>query len=86
MESTIGLIVELIAILVAIGLGLASILRSEALQKKESKQRILNELISWATDLINCSSDFDIPVFFPGIKAETLLLPIRSAHTSNIEL
>ena len=40
--------ITLSAVLVALGLGVASILHTNNLQRKERKERLLNEIIEWA--------------------------------------
>ena len=41
--------ITLAAVVVALGLGVASIIQTQKLQKKERKGRLLNEIIEWAT-------------------------------------
>ncbi len=41
--------ITLAAVVVALGLGVASIIQTQKLQKKERKGRLLNEIIQWAT-------------------------------------
>ncbi len=39
------------AVLVALGIGVASILYTQSLQKKERKEKLLNEIIEWAENV-----------------------------------
>jgi len=43
--------ITLAAVIVALGIGVASILHTQSLQKKERKERLLNEIIEWAVDV-----------------------------------
>ncbi len=43
--------ITLLAVLVALGIGVASIWNTQSLQKKERKERLLNEIIEWAKGL-----------------------------------
>lgn len=43
------------AVLVALGIGTASILQTQNLQKRERRERLLNEIIEWAEDIQNAS-------------------------------
>lgn len=47
--------ITLAAVIVALGIGVASILHTQSLQKKERRERLLNEIIEWAIDVSNCS-------------------------------
>lgn len=67
----IGAWITLAAVVVALGLGLASLLQTQKLQKKERRQRLLNEIIDWANDVINCSSELNIPLV-RGIDRTTM--------------
>ena len=44
----IGNWITLFAVIVALGIGVASILHTQRLQTKERKERLLNEIIEWA--------------------------------------
>jgi hypothetical protein len=46
----IGDWITLAAVLVALGIGIASILHTRGLQRKERRERLLNEIIEWAID------------------------------------
>lgn len=39
------------AVIVALGIGVASILHTQSIQKKERRERLLNEIIEWAIDI-----------------------------------
>ena len=59
--------ITLVAVLVALGIGIASILHTQSLQKKERRERLLNEIIEWATDIAKCEFSINIqepsPIF-----------------------
>jgi len=42
--------ITLAAVIVALGIGVASILHTQSLQQRERKERLLNEIIEWAID------------------------------------
>jgi len=48
--------ITLAAVIVALGIGVAAILQTQSLQKKERKERLLNEIIEWAIDVTNLRS------------------------------
>ena len=41
----------LVAVIVALGLGVSSLIQTQRLQKRERKERLLNEIIDWATEV-----------------------------------
>jgi len=43
--------IMLLAVFVALGVGVASILHTQRMQKKERRERLLNEIIEWAVDM-----------------------------------
>ncbi len=43
--------ITLAAVLVALGLGVSSLIQTQSLQKRERKERLLNEIIEWATSI-----------------------------------
>ncbi|MFC2026608.1 hypothetical protein ACFLUX_01370 [Chloroflexota bacterium] len=47
----IGDWITLFAVIVALGIGIASILHTQNLQKKEQRQKLLNEIIDWAKNI-----------------------------------
>lgn len=75
MDNNTPLIV--IAIIVAIAIGLTATLQTRKIQKNERKQRRLNEIIEWAKDVINCSSELNIPLV-RGVDRTTMLIYGRS--------
>jgi len=48
------------AVIVALGIGVASILYTQSLQKKERKEKLLNEIIEWATNILSYKSPLDV--------------------------
>jgi len=46
--------ITLLAVFVALGIGVASILHTQSMQKRERKERLLNEIIEWAIDIAKC--------------------------------
>lgn len=42
------------AVIVALGIGVASLVQTKRLQKRERKERLLNEIIEWAIEVSNC--------------------------------
>ena len=63
----IGDWITLAAVIVALGIGVASILHTQSLQKKERRERLLNEIIEWANDVAVCEFTVNIqeplPIF-----------------------
>ena len=66
--------ITLAAVIVALGIGVASILHTQSLQKRERKERLLNEIIEWAVSGLKLNSDLlsftesvrlDISIVFP---------------------
>jgi len=55
----IGDWITLSAVIVALGIGVASILHTQSLQRKERRERLLNEIIDWAIDTSTCA--FSVP-------------------------
>lgn len=43
--------ITLAVVIVALGLGLSSLIQTQSLQKRERKERLLDEIIEWAIDL-----------------------------------
>ena len=56
----IGDWITLGAVLVALGIGVASIWHIQSLQKKDRKERLLNEIIDWAKNISKCGIKEDI--------------------------
>jgi len=53
----IGDWITLSAVIVALGIGVASIVQTQTLQKRERKERLLSEIIVWADDIRKSSSE-----------------------------
>jgi hypothetical protein len=53
----IGDWITLGAVIVALGIGVASILHTNSMQKRERKERLLNEIIEWAEDIRQSSAE-----------------------------
>jgi len=47
--------ITLVAVIVALGLGLSSLFQTQRLQKRERRERLLNEIIEWAIELNKCA-------------------------------
>lgn len=47
----------LLAVIVALGIGIASIIHTEIIQKRERKHRLLNEITEWATKVTSWRSE-----------------------------
>ena len=43
--------ITLVAVIVALGLGVSSLVQTQSLQKRERKERLLNEIIQWAIEI-----------------------------------
>ncbi len=54
----IGDWITLTAILVALGLGVSSLIQTQLLRKKERRERLLTEIIEWATNSVHISWEF----------------------------
>lgn len=68
----------LIAVVVALIIGVASLVQTKRIQKGERKQRLLNEIMDWANDVLMCGSEMHVqPV--PGITREAHRLHAASA-------
>lgn len=48
----IGAGITLLAVLVALGIGVSSIIQTNRLKKAEKKERLLNEIIDWASEIL----------------------------------
>jgi signal transduction histidine kinase len=57
----IGAGITLLAVLVALGIGIASILHTQSMQKRERKERLLDKIVEWVTDIQKASLEVDIP-------------------------
>ena len=52
--------ITLAAVVVALGIGLSSLIQTQRLQKRERKERLLNEIIEWATSIFDATSEVEI--------------------------
>jgi hypothetical protein len=50
------------AVIVALGLGLSSLIQTQRLQKRERRERLLNEIIEWAVDVLECEAEVSTPI------------------------
>ena len=71
------------AVVVALGIGVASILHTRSLQKKERRERLLNEIIEWAIDIGKCGKRADLSdlLHIADDKQESFL-PIRMTEAA----
>lgn len=65
MGMEVGDWITLCAVIVALSIGVVSILHTRSMQKTERKERLLNEIIDWAVDVCRCG-------------LQPLLLPTRT--------
>ena len=56
----IGDWITLVAVLVALGIGVASILHTRSMQKRERRERLLNEIIEWGESIRKSSFVFNL--------------------------
>jgi hypothetical protein len=93
--------ITLAAVIVALGIGVASILHTQRLQKRERRERLLNEIIGWAIRAARCGYEerIALPAVFnkytkPKMELEALdavattarVLSIEGSYISNIAL
>jgi hypothetical protein len=72
--TPLSAIATLAAVIVALGLGVASIVQTQRLQKRERRERLLNEIIEWAEDVSARMSPVDIlknPEWVLGTKLDS---------------
>jgi len=55
----IGAGVTFLAVIVALGIGISSLIQTKMLQKAEKRERLLNEIIQWVTELQTASLGID---------------------------
>lgn len=67
--------ITLAAVIIALGIGVASILHTQSLQRKERRERLLNEITEWAVDVLRCEPEVSTP-FQAGVKDERSILPV----------
>jgi hypothetical protein len=70
--------ITLAAVIVALGIGVASILHTQSSQKRERKERLLNEIIEWATDISTCSFKTDKYALANVVKIDLLLVNLAA--------
>jgi hypothetical protein len=74
----IGDWITLAAVLVALGLGVASILHTRSMQKRERKERLIKEIIDWAIEVNSCS----LGKYNPAAKDVLSLATSKASPTS----
>jgi hypothetical protein len=60
--QVIGAGITLLAVLVALGIGIASIKHTQSMQRKERRERLLNEIIEWALEIQTNALTIEIPL------------------------
>lgn len=73
----------LAAVIVALGIGVASIVQTQKLQRRERRERLLKEIISWALDVSKCYAPIDTTTM-ANIKDEESDRRILPAHLSEL--
>ena len=68
----------LTAIIIALIIGVRSVVQTKNIQIAERKQRLLNEIIDWTNDLLLCSSEMHVQPI-PGITRKAHMLHATSA-------
>ena len=68
--------ITLAAVLVALGLGVSSLIQTQRLQKRERRERLLNEIIDWVVNILKLDSDLDS--FTESIRLGISQLSIRT--------
>lgn len=61
----------LLAVIVALGIGLASIVQTRNIQIDESKRRMSSEMLDWAIGIIKCESEQPVPIL-PVIELQSV--------------
>ena len=79
----IGDWITLSAVIVALGIGVASILHTQNLQKKERRERLLKEIIEWAIDISKWRPK-EIHRDLMGIRDKVKLQELIDAHIATI--
>jgi len=59
--QVIGAGITLLAVFVALGIGVSSLIQTNRLQKAERRERLLNEIIEWAVDVSKCGIEKGYP-------------------------
>jgi len=52
--------ITFLAVIVALGIGISSLIQTKRLQQSERRERLLNEIIEWALDVAKCGSTVNI--------------------------
>jgi transcription termination factor NusB len=73
--------VTLLAVFVALGIGVASIWNTRSMQKKERRERLLNEIYEWALEIQTNSLTIEIP-----LSTDSSLEQIREHREANLLL
>lgn len=73
--------VTLAAVIVALGLGVSSLIQTHLLQKRERKERLLNEIIEWAEDINNASLTPDISLGIEQLKTREINVIMRYGNS-----
>ncbi|MDD5288613.1 MAG: hypothetical protein PHY28_05820 [Dehalococcoidales bacterium] len=60
--------ITLAAVFVALSLGVASLIQTKQIQKRERKERLLNEIIEWATEIHTASLKTNLPNIDPYLE------------------
>jgi hypothetical protein len=66
--------ITLAAVIVALGIGVASILHTQSLQKRERKERLLNEIIEWAVDVLECEPEVSTDSLQAGVTDQSVVV------------
>jgi len=76
----------LAAVIVALGLGLSSLIQTHRLQKRERRERLLNEIIEWAVDVAKCRfEDKSTPSFQNSMQTLISIHRFLTGISDNLE-
>ena len=71
--------ITLAAVVVALGLGVSSLIQTQRLQQRERKERLLNEIIEWAIEIANIAFGWEIRGSLPkGDNIERTLVRLSN--------
>lgn len=62
------------AIIVALGLGLSSLIQTHRLQKRERKERLLDNIIEWAVDMLECEPEVSSEPLRAGVTDQSVVV------------
>jgi hypothetical protein len=79
-----GDLILIIAVIVSLALGVASIVQNNITRQKQSRSNLVNEVIDWATKILNC--DIENPVLKEIAKVNDPLSGYRLAHAHIAEV